>query len=263
MTKKENLMMLKQKGKRLDTLRSGGLSGRATLTLRDAKTGKVKQIVEAQNKILARGLDWIIAHVVSGSFPGSTTVEGNSSTYHGEVGGNPYVIGDEDTNPFKYLNLLNISNGNDAPAFTEGISNTLYWVHKVTNEDDVPTYTGDDVQTFNERLGDSGANNGVGHAFSVDPTTRTLILGSKALATDLNTTQSDQSNNNASINYFKEVYLVFNFGTGDANGTINSICWSSDANIKCVGSRLQVSPSITKTNDDTLDITYTFSLTPS
>jgi hypothetical protein len=262
MTKKDNLLTLKQNQKKVDKLRSGGLSGRATLILRDAKTGKVKQIVEAENKILARGLDWIIAHIVSGSFPGSSTVEGNSSTYHGEVGGTPYITGDEDTNPFKYLNLLDINNGNVAPSFTEGVGNTLYWVHKVTDEDD-PDFAGVDVQTFNERLGDASGNMGGTHDFSSDPGTRTMILGSKSLAADLNTTQSDQSNHNAAINYFKEVYLVFNFGTGDANGTINSICWSSGVDIKCVGSRLQVSPSITKTSDDTLDITYTFSLTPS
>jgi hypothetical protein len=241
-----------------------GISGYCSWVLRDAETGKVKMEGTTKNMITARGLDWIISHIVSGQFPGSTTTEGNSSTYHGKVSGTDYILGDPNNNPFKYLVLLYIyRSGDKAPAFTEGRGNTTYYIHKNTGTDGV---TGVDVATYDEKLGDAGSQNASSHNYSTDPTDRTKILGSKAL-TSRNTGQSIQSNEDGSILHFQKVSIVFNFTVDEGNAPggegINSIAWANSADCKLVGARLEVSPLIPKTSADTLDITYTFDLSVS
>lgn len=278
-----------------------GMSGYATLTLRDAKTGEIKQQVSTKNQILARGLDWIIAHIVSGHFAGSSLTEGNNSTYHGQKDAATYISVGADVNPFKFLNLLHIGNGNTAPDFTEchDTPSPSTYLHVVmdTNSavgiDDGTNLYGKDKLTYDSRIGDTGsANTSTRHTFAADGiATRTIVLGSKSLSwdpsanagaggytgsnldhntTDLNTTQSKQSNEDTSTSpqyVFQKVYLVFNFDTDEGNGGssygINSIAWASDSFCSYVGARLEVSPAINKTNADTLDITYTFDLTSS
>jgi hypothetical protein len=244
-----------------------GMSGYCSWVLKDAKTGIIKQEGASKNKITARGLDWIISHIVSGQFPGSSTVEGESSTYHGKVNSTDYIIGTPNNNPFNYLCLLYIYVANNKTAtFTEGRGDTSYYIHKCSNP---PTLspsdgiTGVDVVTFNELLGDSGTQNGNSHNYSTDPTNRAKILGWKAL-TSRNVNQSIQSNEDGSILYFKKVSIVFGFAVEEANATtgegINNIAWANSADCKLVGARLWVDPYIPKTSADTLDITYTFEL---
>lgn len=239
---------------------SAGISGKCAWVLKDAVTGKVKMVGESENTILARGLDYIISHIVSGVFPGSTVTEGQSSTYHGQVTGSNYIVGMADYNPFKYLVLLMIYDSGITPTFSEGIGNTSYYVHKNTGTDGM---TGIDVVTYNENLGDSGAHNGSSHSYSTDPSNRTKILGWKILA-DRNVQQSIQSNEDGSILHFEKVSIVFNFTIDEGNAPngegINSIAWADSAECKIVGARLAVSPMIPKTVSDTLDITYTFDL---
>jgi len=255
---------------------SQGISGYATLTLRDGKTGEIKQQVTAKNTILARGLDWIIGHVVSGRFPNSSIAEDATTEYHGTVTGSQYITSGADKNPFKSLLLLHVrAPSNVTPSFTEGVGTPSPSIYLHVVEDGTgATQDGKDYQTYDEKLGDSGSNSGTTHAITSDPSTRTLVLGGKNVNwdpstssytnTEINTGQSKQSNEDSSLNYkFQKVYIVFNFATTEGNGTINSICWSNTKQCQYVGARLEVSPAIDKTNADTLDITYTFDLTPS
>lgn len=242
----------------------GGISGYCHWVLKDAKTGKVEKEGTTKNTITARGLDWIIAHVVSGQFPGSSPTEGQTSTYHGLVTSVEYIVGLPDTSPFKYLNLLYVARSGDvAPVFSEGRGDSSYYHHKNTGSDGV---TGIDVVTYDEKLGDSGSHSGNSHLYSTDVADRTIILGSKALAS-VNAQQSIQSNEDVSLLHFQKISLVFNFtvneGNAEAGKGINSIAWSDSADCKLVGARLQVNPLIPKTINDTLDITYTFDLSVS
>lgn len=270
----EKLKNFVDEAKRTDKM-DAGISGHASWVLR-GPDGQVKQEGSTHNKITARGLDYIVSHLITSTWPSGTgyNVE-TTNPYHGQYNSASYIVGDPDKNPFGYIALMYLYNAGDSgkqPTFSEGIGSTTYYMHYNTGTDG---QTGKDVQTYDEIIGDSDnshyttTNHVIGS--TGESSNRTKILGGQQLASkNASSTQSNQDSGGSP--HFEKVYLIFNFGATEAvcNGTdtINNIAWMSwdSTNTipgKCVGARLYVSPGISKQNGDTLDITYTFDLTPS
>jgi hypothetical protein len=274
-TSVEKLKSFVDEAKRTDKM-DAGITGHASWVLK-GPDGTIKQEGSTKNKITARGIDYIISHLVTSSWPSGVgyNVE-SASQYHGQYNSTNYIVGDPDKNPFAYIALLYLNSAGDSgkqPTFSEGIGSTLYYMHYNTSTDG---QTGKDVQTYDEIIGDSDNTHytsGTAHVIGSngESTNRTKILGGQQLASK--NASSTQSNQDAGgTPHFEKVYLIFNFGATEAvcNGsdTINNIAWMSWDSTnsipgKNVGARLYVNPGISKQNGDTLDITYTFDLTPS
>lgn len=277
-TNAESLEQLKSfvdEAKKKDKL-DAGISGYASWVLKDSE-GNVKQVGSTKNKITARGLDYILSHIVTMAWPSGagTFNETAIATYHGTYNSSAYIVGDPDKNPFGYLALLYLydaGNSGKQPTFSEGIGSTQYVMHRCTGTDGS---TGKDMYTYNEIIGDSDTT----HYTSTDHTitsngesvNRTKVLGGKQLS-EKNASSSQSNTDTGSTPHFQKVYLIFNFGSTEAvcagTDTINNIAWmnwdsGSTAPGKCVGARLYVNPGIAKASGDTLDITYTFDLSPS
>jgi len=254
-----------------------GISGQAILTLRDAKTGIIKQQVTSKNTILARGLDWIVSHIVTGKLPTSSLADGGTSDYHATISAAQAATPEK--NPFKALSLLNLHSGSSALSsvdFQEGWAapGQTRYMHYVQSGSGT-TNNGIDVSVVHSVLGDTSSGNASAHDLSGE-SNRDLVLCSKTTywdyssktytqTSDIQTGSSIQSNaSSADSNNFGSVYIVFKFSTSEANGTINSIMWSN-ANSSwatdgiLLGARLNINP-ITKTSNDDLDITYKFTL---